>query len=170
MGKTHGIRFRISPPRKAKASTRGSGGSAGSGAGPGGAVTVTLVCRPERSRIDSTPLRPTASEAGFCGFSDRTKPPARTDSNCGAMSWIRPGASGTNHASITVVVFSSGPFTHSAPSAEMLLTQGDGRGTMRSCSTNKGACAEGVAEPVGRSSRKSPSSGTQISLHTSQVA
>ena len=75
-----------------------------------------------------------------------------------------------NHASATVSGRNSGPRTYSDPSEAMLADQGDGRGTDRSCAANSGVWAFGAGVPTGRVNVKSPSSGTQISLQTSQLA
>ena len=75
-----------------------------------------------------------------------------------------------NQASTTVAGVSSGPCTNSVPSRPTTACHGEGGGTFRSNAANNGACAEGAAAPAGRSSWKSPSSGTQMSWHTSQFA
>ena len=75
-----------------------------------------------------------------------------------------------NQASTTVAGVSSAPCTDSVPSWPTTACQGDGRGICRSNAANSGACAEGAAAPAGRSSRKSASSGTQMSWQTSQFA
>ena len=65
---------------------------------------------------------------------------------------------------------SPSPVTDSTPSGETRAGQGDGRGKRAAAAANSGACADGAGVPAGRSSRKVPSSGTQIFSHTSQVA
>ena len=47
---------------------------------------------------------------------------------------------------------------------------GEGRGTRASAAAKSGACGEGEAVPTGRSSRKLPSSGTQMFSQMSQLA
>ena len=169
-GNTQGIRFRINPPRKANSSTSASGGMPARGGGPGSARMATSDCCPVRSRTLNTPESGVSAENPLAGCSASTKPPVRTDKGCAASSWMRSEASGMNQASATVELFSSGPNTDSEPSAEITACQGEGRGTDRSCAANSGASGDGCGGPVRRAIWKSPSSGTQISLQTSQLA
>ncbi len=55
-------------------------------------------------------------------------------------------------------------------SGESFAVNGEGRGTRASAAAKSGACGEGEAVPAGRSSRKLPSSGTQMFSQMSQLA
>ena len=64
----------------------------------------------------------------------------------------------------------SAPVTTSVPSGAIVACQSASRGIRASASANSVAWAEGAGVPAGSSSRNLPSSGTQISLQTSQFA
>ena len=137
-------------------------------AGPGSARTSTSACWPVRSLIDTMPPIAWSRSSGRVRGSFRVNPPSLTARVCGASCWITFGASGMNQASLTAV--SSAPTTESVPSGAIRACHGDGRGTERAWAANRGASADGAALPAGRSRTNVPSSGTQMSLQTSQVA
>ena len=165
-GNTHGIRFKISPPSSASPSSRHrAGAAAGAGTAPGVAVSCSALSAPPASRTVNTPVSAAVGLKAAPGFSVRRMPSGDVSAGGLAASSVS-GVSAANHASVTPVR----PGTNSVPSGAMRAWNGEGRGACWSAVANRPAWGEANGTPCGRSSRKSPDSGTQTLAQISHSA
>ena len=171
-GNTHGIRLRISPPRKATPSRRCSlivGGRGGTV--PAAACTATSVSSPLRSRIDRMP------DSSFSGAERLARPQPESEPAMPDRQRLRGTvADGAGRVGNEPCVDNGRRESARglARTASRRCPPPRARATAAApaCRTRRTAAPAPTvtAFPAGRSSRKSASSGTQISRHTSQFA
>ena len=186
------MRLRIRPPRKAKAKTesrlRLSLGAVGATAtatsarcgavGPAadalpacGAATIDRSrSRPSASLSASTPASVALGSKAWPGLRASESLPGATLSVCSARSSIAPHEAGKNQASRTASGERSEPVRVRTPSPDIAAASAVGLGMRASAAAKSGASAEGEAGPTGRSSLRSPCSGTQIFSQINQLA
>ena len=165
-GKTHGIKFSISPPpraaRKMKIMYPGPAGAAG---GPGVAEMLNAWMRP------SSPVSLNTPSSGLWGSNDGPRPRRSAyPPVVGIETWeprlsVCPSSDGKNCA-LATLPGRLAPSRFSVPSGAILARNEDALGDCSAVFAKIAASTDGSGVPSGMESVKSPSSGTQMSRQT----